>query len=322
MVSMNLKYGLLVYEDQDTNSPQIKIPDISVNIDNVQVLNDKSERGVVNPSEIKDITLTSLDLSWDITTQLKIYRPISVSNNIRVEYDSGSLPSFRTNRSIGGGSDTVVTISRVSNYVARISNVGGTIWDLSSVSANDYVKFHQTDDYTTSPFSDSNQGKEFLVQAKGSDYIDIIDNGNIIEDADIVLDTNYDTVLKVLSQGSVKVGDILKISGSTINPSNTGEYEIVDVSDTYVEFTNPFGSDETVFYSAQEFVIYKYLIGFLNIRASGQLKMRFDEQQEWFSLGMIKNNAIFIGSVKTYKIQIKNDGYETVTYSLQSMEVV
>jgi len=321
MISMNLKYGLLIYEDQDTNTPQIKIPDISVNIDGIQVFNDKSDRGSIQPNEIKDITLTSLDLSWDATTNLSFYRPTSDSNNIRLAYSSGSAPVFRTNRNIVGAADTVVSITRVNDYIARITNTSGTAWNLSSVISNDYLRFHKTDDYITSPFSAVNQGKEFLVQSKGADYIDIIDNGNITEEADITLGADFDKVLKVLSQGSVKVGDTIKISGSNVTSSNIGEYEIIDVSDDYIEYVNAFATEESVVYDSSEFVIYKYLIGFLNLRASGSLKMRLDSQQEWMSIGMIKNTAVFFGSINTYKIQIKNDSYETVTFSLQTMEV-
>ena len=64
MISMNLKYGMLIFEDSDSASPQIKIPDISVGIENIEVFNDgtsfnKIEKILCNQTEV---------LTFDIKT--------------------------------------------------------------------------------------------------------------------------------------------------------------------------------------------------------------------------------------------------------------
>jgi len=322
MILMNFKYGMMIFEDDNSASPTIKIPDISVNIDKIKVMNDKSDRGVISPNEVKDISLTALDFAWDNTTVLDFYKPLESSNNIKIKHSLGTSPSFRTNRLIGGSSDTTVSIKRVNDYISRISYIGGSALTLSMVQPNDYVKFFKTDARISSPFNVLNQGKEFLVQNKGVDFIDIIDNGDSIEEDSVTLGADFNQVIKVVSQGSIKKGDIIKISNLSNLPSQNGEFEIVDVSDDCLEITNPFGIEGSVIYNESNFVVYKYLIGFVNLRSNGRLLLKFNNQQEWVPLNMIKDVGVFIGSINAYKIQIKNDGYNTITYSVQTMEII
>ena len=319
MPFLNFKYGFVIYEDRvDNKNPNIRIPDISNDIQNVTVNNDKSERITVYPNEVKDIATTTRPLLWDNTTELQFIRPFSAESIVRVRHTgTGAAPNFRTNRNIGGDTDTEVTISRLSDYVARIQNTGGTAWDLSAVQINDIIQFSSTNDLSTSPFSETNAGREYVVQAKGSDYIDFIDNSSAVPEGPVVLGADFAQILKVVSQGSVKVGDLIEINGNDINPSNHGKFEIVSVSDNYVDIINPFVAEETVLIDTNTFVIYEHLIGFIHLRANGAFKVKFGEQQEWVSIDMLGKEAVFIGSICTHRILSKNDGPDPVTVSIQ-----
>lgn len=318
MPFLNIKYGLVIYEDESPTNPQIRIPDIARNIEQISVAYDKSDRLSIAPNEIKDIATTARAVLWDNTTELKFDNYISQAEAIRLTYTgTGTAPSFRTNRQIGGNADTEVTITRVSPYVARIQNTAGTAWDLSAVQPNDFLRIEKTDDAFTSPFSTTNQGKELLVQAVGSDYIDFIDNGNSSLDAGIALGADYGKALKVVSQGPVKKGDTIQIAGSGVNPSNHGAFEVVDVSDDYIEFNNPLAVEQTVVIGSNSFVVYEYLIGFLHLRSSGAIEVKFGEQTEWVSIENLGSETLFIGSVSTHKIQAKNSGLKTITASVQ-----
>ena len=325
MPLLNLNYGFLIYEDQtNTRNPDIRTPDITRQIEGVCVDFDKSERKVIYPNETKDIAVTSRTLGWSSASTLEFVRPLSTSDNMRLFYTgaAGTAPSFVTNRNIGGSATTTVTITRVTNYVARISVVSGTSWSLGSVVVNDFLRFEKTTDAMTSLFDSVNQGRNFLVQAKGANYIDFVDNGEIIEDANITLGADFASMLKVISQDGVKVGDTIEISGSTVNPSNYGRYEVISVSDDYVEFVSPLGVEEAFTLSTNSIVIYEFLIGFMHIRASAPLKIKFGVQTEWTTLGRLGPECIFIGSISTHRIQAFNDSPGPVTISVQTSVVL
>jgi hypothetical protein len=317
MANLNLNYKFLIYEDCANKNPEIQLPNISKNIEGIVVDFDKSERLAIYSNEIKDIATTQRNVLWNSTTELEIYQPVASSDNRRVEWTGvGTAPNFRTNRNIAGAADTQVSITRVTNYVARITNTGGTAWNLTNVQVNDFIIFDQSTDTVTSPFSTNNQNRKYLVQNKGANYIDLIDNGTQSDEI-VTLGVDFADVLKVISQGDVKVGDLFQISGAGINPSNNGRFEIVDVTDKYIEFVNPLGVDETVTIGTNSLVIYEYLIGFIHVRASAPVKLRFGSQTEWVQLERMGNEVIFFGSVCTHKIQAFNDRSEPVSISVQ-----
>lgn len=325
MPFLNLNYNLLVYEDQNNpKNPDIRLPDFHKNIEGVVVDFDKSDRFVVYQNETKDIITTQRPVTWDLTTELEFTKPFNQQSLTRLQYTgTGTAPNFRTNRSINGASDTIVSISRVNNYVVRVQNVGGTVWSLTNVQNGDFLRIEASNDLGfTSPFAAQNQGKELFVQAKGSDYIDVVDNGVVAEDPNVTLGSDFDKVLKVLSLGPVKKYDLIQISSDGgVNPSNAGKFEVQDVTDTYIEYTNPLSVNETFTYSA-EVVVYEYLIGFLNLRSSGPIQIRFDNQQEWISLGRLGTEAVFVGSVSAHRIQARNINPDTVSLSIQNAMVL
>lgn len=323
MPHLNLNYGFIIHEDQSDKNPQIKVPDIAKTIQGVAVNYDKSDRVTLYPNETKDIAATQRSLSWTSSTQLIFDRFLANGDNIRLTHTgTGPAPVFRTNRAIAGDATTVVSISRVTPYVARIQVQSGTAWDTSNVQPNDFLKFEKTVDDFTSPFSSTNQGKVFLIQAKGSNYIDFIDNGNASIDANITLGADFAKAVFAMSQGPVKIGDTIEISGAGINPSNRGKFEIVDVSPTYIEIVNALGVEETLLYGSNSLVIYEYLIGFIHLRSSCPVKIKFGDQAEWALIGRLGAEGLFIGSVCTHRVQAYNDSPEPVTISVQHAMVL
>lgn len=325
MSFLNLRYGFLIHED-DTNdrNPDIRNPDISKNIEGVPVSLERSEKVVVYNNEIKDVATTARPLLWDATTELKFDRYIDAQSNVRLTFTgTGTAPVFRTNRAIGGGADTEVEITRVTDFVARIKNTAGTAWTLAGVQVNDLIRFEKTDDAFTSPFAEANQGKEYVVQAKGADYIDFVDNGNAsVETIGAPgLGADFAKALKVVSQSPVRKGDTLEVAGS-MNPSNQGKFEILDVSDDYIEFVNPTAVEETVLVGTDTFVVYEYLIGFLHLRSNGPIKVRFGEQSEWVQIDTLRDEGVFIGSTCTHRIQAMNDRSDPVVISVQTAMVL
>lgn len=324
MPFLNLNYGLIIYEDQTDKNPQVKLPDITKSIQGVQVDNDKSERVHLAPGEVKDVVVTMRALAWDNTTQLIVDRYIGTGDNVRLKWTgTGTAPAFRTNRNIGGAADTVVNMTRITPYVVRIQNVGGTVWTLGSVANGDTLKFEKSTDAFTSPFNVNNLGKTFMIQAKGADYIDFVDNGTASLDTGVTLGSDFAFALRAYSPGPVKISDTLTVSGAGINPSNTGKFNIVDVSPDYIELVNPFGQPETFLYGTNALTVYDYLIGFLHLRASGPIGLRYDAQTEWANKDRFGPEVLVIESPSAYRIQARNnDPTEDITISVQHARVI
>lgn len=323
MPFLNLSYQMLIYEDSTaTKNPDIRLPDISKSVNDVPVDFDKSERLAIYSNEIKDIVTTQRPVAWDATTEIEFLRPVSGSDIFRLQHTgTGTNPSFRTNRNLGGDATTEVTFSRVTDYVARIQVTGGSVWNTGSVAVNDLIKFERDTDSLTGPLQDNIKGQEFLIQNVGVDFIDYVDNGVTAAEGPITLGADYAEIIKALSQSPVKAGDIIQISDSSINPSNHGKFEVLAVSDSYVEFANPLGVSETLLFVDGAAVIYEYLIGFVHLRASGPVKVRFGGQTNWVQLDRIGPEVLFIGSVNTHKIEALNDKPDPVTISIQHSTV-
>lgn len=324
MPFLNLDYGLMIFEDQTDRNPQVKLPDIRKSVQGVQVNHDKSERLTLAPGETKDIVVTSRAVAWDSTTQLQTDRYISTADNVRLKWTgTGTAPSFRTNRNMGGDATTVVDMTRVSPYVVRITQSSGTAWTLGSVAIGDTIKFEKTTGAFTSPFNASNQGKAYAVQAKGANYIDFVDNGTAALDTAITMGADFAFALRVFSPGPVKIGDTLTVSGSGINPSNQGKFEIVDLSSDYVEIVNPFSEPETFLIGSNALTIYDYLIGLLHLRASGPVRVKYDNQVEWMLLDRLGAEVLLLASTCAYRIQANNnDPSQEIEISVQHARVI
>ena len=320
----NINYQLVIFEDQTDRNPQIRMPDITKSIQGVNVNHDKSERITLAPGETKDIVVTSRAVAWDATTQLTTDRYLAAADGVRLKWTgTGTAPAFRTNRNIGGGATTVVDMTRISPYVVRITQSAGTAWTLGSVQNGDIIKFEKNTDTFTSPFNPTNLGKSFSVQAKGANYIDFVDNGTAALDTAVTIGTDFAFALRVFSNGPVKIGDTLTISGAGINPSNHGKFEIVDLSTDYIEIINPFSEPETFLYGTNAITVYDYLIGLLHLRASGPVRVKYDNQVEWMLLDRLGAEVILLASVCSYRIQANNnDPSQEIEISVQHARVI
>jgi hypothetical protein len=315
-----------MYESQDAKNPKIRQPDITVEIPQVCIDWEKTERFTIYPNEVIDLAVTTRALGWDNTTELEFLKYSQLSDNIRISYTgTGTAPTFRTNRAIGGGADTEVSVERLTPYVIRINNEAGTAWSPGSIQPNDILKIEKTTDAFTSPFSAEMQGRSFVVQSKGADYIDVIDNGEMVAtSSNITLGADYEFALRVFSPGPVKIGDTIELSGAGLHPSNVGKFIINDLSYDYVEITNPFGVDETVLYGTNSITIYDRLIGFIHARSvnGNAFKIRFGDSSDWISVERIGPESVFFGSVKTFRVQASNDGPDAVTLTVNHATVL
>jgi len=325
MSYLNVQYGFIGYDDKNNpNNPQVKTYDITRTDNQVCVTSPGGQTFTIYPGDTASIASTLRTISWDSTTQIHISRYLTGSDNIRFLWNgTGTNPAYRVNRNLAGDPTTVVSITRVTPYVARITYVSGaTPWNVSTIVNGDIIKFERNTDTFTSPFSTPNLGQAYIVQTATATTIDFIDNGAVALDTNITLGANYSFALRVFSAQGVKIGDTLEVPNtSNAHPSNWGRYTLCDVSPDYLEFTSPLGLDQTITYSptAPTAVVYDRIIGFLHARSvqSGAFKMRFDNDTTWTTYQPLLGEAFFLGSVRAYQVQASNDGPNPVVLSVQ-----
>lgn len=313
---MNLNIGLLIYEDPQTTSPKVRTPDITREYQGVSVNRPKSDEHYLASGETATIAATSRSTSIDNTTQFAISRPKSVEDIIRLTWTgSGSAPIFRTKRALGIDATTVVAITRIAPNTARIASTAGTPINTAAVVVGDILKLERSTDSFTSVFNSANVGYYWQVQAKGSGYIDVLDNGAMALESGLTLGADFDKQLRVLSPGSVRIGDTVEFSGS-INTGNKGKYTISDLSSDYIEFVNPYAVDET-FTVSGNVAVYDRLIGFLFIRGSGAFTLKINGDTDGVKYSPMQGEAMFLGSVEAHTVEASNEGADTIRLTLQ-----
>ena len=311
MSFMNLNFQLLIYKDRPTGGkPQVRVPDITESFQDLTLTNVMTSDPTIQPGETRTIATTTRPLTADTTTQLSIVRPISIQDTIRLYWTgTGANPGFATNRNLSTAADTVVSISRQGPNVARIMSVGGTPIVATPVQVGDILQFAGNTDTLTSPFGAQNLGKEYLVQNVGTNYVDVIDNGTIGLDQNIVLGSAFATVLCIFSAGPVRIGDTISIEGAGINTNNCGAYTITDISYNYVQFVNPYASAQTFTNTSNTVVCYNYLIEFLYMRTTGPITMTLNGTNQEVIGSLSKGGpGLKLSTTQAYQVAVTNNG--------------
>ncbi len=324
MSFLNFNYSLFNYEDQSANNPIYRNTDITESFQGVNVSHENTTKVTLNPGQTSTIVTTLRSLAQDGTTQYAFSRPVATDSTMRLTWTgTGAAPLFRTARALGVDATTTVSIVRVGPNTARLQSVSGTALDSTAVSVGDTLKFARTTDSFTSPFGSANQNQAFLVQAKGSSYIDFLDNGAVGLDSNIVLGTNFASVFRVFSSGPVAIGDTISVGGGGVSSSNHGQFALTDVNSDYIEFLNPYGVAETVTVSTNTFKIYDHLIGFIHLKASAPISVAFDGGASITQVGLVGSTgpALLAGSVNTYQIDATNNSQSPVALTIRHMAV-
>ena len=307
MSHMNLSLGIITYEDQNVNSPTIRTLDITRSLLGIPIYGEQTNK-IENlaPGESRIVAATTRTLTQDNTTQYEIYHPSSVDvSTVRMMGVAGMTPGFATKRNILTNATSVVSITRINPATCRVLSVAGAPINTTAVQVGDILKFEKTTDFFTSNFGPINQNA-FRVLAKGAGYIDVAEDGVMSEESSISLGVDYDFQMRCFSNGSVKVNDILEIMGTGQNPNNVGSWKVLNVSHDYVEFANPYAVDLT-FTNTSNVQIYDRLIGFVLIRAMSPVTLVINEGAPIKIERLGGQEALFLGSIKAFKIELRND---------------
>jgi hypothetical protein len=321
MPFLNLNTSILIYVDPNVENPKIRLSDITDTLSQVAVSNVKSSETVIMPGETSTIITTQRTLSPTISTaSFDITRPIATEDVTRMAWNgTGSDPLFRTVRALNMDSTTVLSMVRVGPRSMRLSVVSGP-FDTTTVSTGDQMWIERNSDSFTNPFSAYNCDKLLTIQSKGVGYVVVNDEGLLGEEPSVVLDAAYTTALKIFVQASAnapRINDSVIIDNVGFNYYNRGTFVILRLTDTYIEFVNPYATSET---ASGGIVIFDYMIRFAHIITSGELTLTFDgNTTHGITIEKLGNNdtAQFTSTLKTTQITATNNSLNSVALRCQ-----
>lgn len=308
MAFCNLNYQLLIYKDIPSNGkPSFRIPDITDTMNQVAMNNVKFDDPTLAPGETRTIAVTTRTIPIDNTTEFSLVRIISTQDIVRLVWTgTGTNPAFRAKRNLATDATTQISTARQGPNIIRFLSTGGTPLDSTAVQVGDILQLGKPTDTFQSPFGAQNWGAEYQIQAKGTNYVDVIDNGNAGLDLGIVLGADFDQAFRIISQGPILKGDKVHIDGSNINANNIKDFEITGISSDYVEFLNPFESDQTFVNTSNLIKLYDYLVEFVYVQATGPVTLLLNQvnQEDLVPLG--NGKCLKMGTTKAWQIQAVN----------------
>jgi hypothetical protein len=216
--------NLFAYSDSvKSNNPRLRDFDYARQITDIPTSKTRSQQHIINVAEEETVlsTLRSLTSgsSWTISNP----------NGVTSRYTwSGIDPVLRTER-IGGAfmnGDTIDVSRLATSRVVRLT--------FSNPLATGIVAGDQVFIGEGSGLNPLNQGIFTVVAASGS-IIDVLSDSMVNETGVVATDV---TDVYAYSAGPVREGDFLRVTSSSFNYGNRGDFQITAVTSRYVEVQN------------------------------------------------------------------------------------
>lgn len=225
MSLLNLSLNLVAYaDDGKTTNPFVKFSDLSWSMLGLPTGTPRMVPIALAPGESKVIMSTARSISYNAGTPFN-FTQVTGTSYVRLYAMLGQ----RITRN--AGDITTEWDVTVTNQISRLTyTTNGTAPTFGSISPGDGLTLG-------SPFAIQNQGT-FTIVRVGANFIEF--------ENPFAAPETVTGVANVYSSGPVQVGDILDITDPVVSFPNRGAFKILNVTDTYIEFSNPEAIPETV----------------------------------------------------------------------------
>lgn len=223
---LNLSLNFVSYSDAERNAdPRVKFCDFHWSLLGIPFSkNPKEEPISLAPGETKTILTTERPLAFNSATSFEVL-PVTGTSRVRI------LGSFGQRLARDYGDETTQwSITKAGVNLATATYVSGTEPDFASFVVGDGLAIDV-------PFLAPNRG-HFSIVKVGSNFIQFT-NPYATEETVV-------GPVSVFSSGPVQVGDVLDLQSPQFLYPNRGQFEIVAVTDRYVEIVNPEAVAESV----------------------------------------------------------------------------
>jgi len=225
MNKLNYMVYLQAFADQSpNNNPSLGNFKWTREVSGALVSNPVSNSFTLAPNESRTLFSGSRSLLADGSTQYSI-APVPLTPNVyQITNTSGTSPAFRTLRSIGADATTQVTVT-TNGPIATFASTAGTAFNLASVLVGDIVMIG-------SNFNPQNQAQYKVIAKTSTSFT--VENQTAVNET-VTLGSGFANQVRIFSASGVQAGDTLVIS-SGFSPVTYGSYEVMTVTDYYVQF--------------------------------------------------------------------------------------
>lgn len=313
MSKLNFLVFLSTYSDASaSNNPSLSNFKWSREITGIPATNPISEAFSLAPGESKSIFSGVRTLTQSIDTVYSIaLKPLS-SSTYRIQYTSGTLPGFRTARSIGADATTQVT-TVTNGPIIVFSSTGGTAFNFGAVAVGDIVKIG-------SQFNTLNQG-EYKILAKTATSF-TVENFTGVNEGPITLGATFADQIRIFSAAGVQEGDTLVISEG-FSSVTFGSYKITDVTDNYIEFysTSVLPQETTISSALSVYSQAKNLVYLeSNQKSTVEINGIQMASMEPFIINNSKQPGVFMLKATVYSFTVTNNSLDTASCFVATVE--
>ena len=235
---MNLSNMILTYDDADagtSNNPRRRLSDWSRQFQNVVVSRAKSSSHVIDPGQSLSLFSGIRTTGIDNTTAFNISLLSNSTSIYRFARSGGTLPAFRTVRSLSTGPTSQIVVAINNNAVATMTiSVAGSF---GAVQVGDILRIAgvATGD-SAGPFAAANEGYWSVLgvsasvltcrRLAGAGFSGVAET--------VVLGATYASLFTIYSSAGVQIGDKMVISAG-FSPVTQRTFAVSQVTPTFVE---------------------------------------------------------------------------------------
>lgn len=322
MSTTNLLLRYIAFNDLNiSNNPNIRIADLSYNLNGQSANKPKSQDLSIPPNQTLTVFNGTRTTSMDTTTAFTITRPDVNSNVYRLTNSSGTAPEFRTAISLGIDGTTVVAVT-VNGPLMKISNSSGTAMVTTSLQVGNILNI-----LSTSGLAQANQGR-FTVIAKDTNSI-TVENTNAVAETATLVPAGFLTYSNGAAVNQILIGDKIVISGG-LSPVSFGTYQVTEVTPNWIEFlagdSSGLPSETDVIIGTQGLKAYSAAKTFVLIAAQQNCSIRCNGDTsdnvliEPKEVNNQEKPGLFLKHGLVYSLEINNMSLETLNLVVVTSE--
>lgn len=221
-------------DPNQTNNPQLRNFDWTRQINGLPVNSPGCREYRVDPFDSLDIFNGTKAITVDNTTVFSVSNVSGYNSKYRLAYVSGTVPGFRTARSLtlSGGS---ATFTPQANQSVVLTHSGGSVF--GSVQTGDIVYVPGVSTGDTALFDPLNEGEWSVLYAAASALTLVRLPGSIYEVKGETVALTTNTQIQAFSAAGVQIDDVLQLKAS-FPTTLTRSYEITRVTANSLEFVS------------------------------------------------------------------------------------
>lgn len=301
MSLINVSLNLVAYADALKNvNPSVKFTDLKWSMLGLPTNQPQMIPIALAPGTTQTVMSLTRTLSYSGGTSFVIASVVGTSD-AQIQASFGQ----RIGRTDGDGT-TQWTVTRTNTLVRLMFTGTGTAPDFTTFVLGDGVTLE-------TGFNISNQGDFTIVNLSVSGHwVEFVNPIGVGETVTAQAD--------IYSNGPVQVGDIIDISNSNFSFPNQGQFKLTRVTDTFVEFSNPYAVPETVTGVSSGLVIYPVASQWMLLAIDHQVKLAFNAEGTFGSIvqppvdgDLACNPGLLLKRGKIFQLDINNPGLAMAT---------